>query len=424
MMRRPRAAMATALTYALQPICTAALSPANVRGRVASRAPSAVGLAAAAGSSSSSSSSSSGPSSPHPPSSSSAGLGPLVDVDCNLLHPDLISFAQKIHGDGDDDGSGAFPPELEILRHPSMAVGGGTGVAALLSPSSTVAESERSFGVLSSDGARSLLPLQLRTTVGVHPYHAGEDGPPTAGAIGRLRALVEADRIREAGPELIAAVGEAGLDYSDGFPPSGEQIPWLEAQLDLAHELGLPLFVHERMAFDDVLRLIDEAAERNGESNSPPIIVHCFTGSGDECREYVRRGYHLSVSGYICKDGEGPEEVRRCLREGILPVDRLMVETDSPYMGFGSCRDALFGGEEAGAYLASLKAKKRKNILRSTYPNVPSSLPMVVRAAAESINEGRAARGEDPVTDQEVAKATTLNAIGFFGFERPGHSAN
>jgi TatD DNase family protein len=83
-----------------------------------------------------------------------------------------------------------------------------------------------------------------------------------------------------------------------------------------------------------------------------PIIIHCFTGTKEQCVEYVKRGYYISLSGYILKEAnDNCAEVLACLKEGIIPLDKLMIETDAPYMGFPDCRQ-LYMEHNADYYLA------------------------------------------------------------------------
>lgn len=367
---------------------------------------------------------------------------PLIDVDCNLLHPDLISvlagkYADNVDGKsekGDDDG---VPPEFRIVHHPSTVK---SHVVGMVSPSSTVLESERSVQLLRSAAAAALrtrngVAVRLKTTVGVHPYHAFEEGSPDDGGLGRVRALLDDDKLDEHRGRVVSCIGETGLDYSDGFPPREPQMKWFRAQLSLAREYDLPVFLHERGAFDDCLHCLDEFGEGGGQLK---VIVHCFTGTVEECRAYAARGYHFSVSGYILKAGDGPDAVRACLRDGTMPLDRLMIETDAPYMGFANCRETFFAEEEEGRedseasgdvsggrkpLLAGLNSKKRKRLVKGQYPNVPSSLPLVLQKAWELVNEGKKERAESgeeecaPLSLDEFARITTGNAVDFFGMD-------
>jgi TatD DNase family protein len=276
----------------------------------------------------------------------------------------------------------------------------------MISPSSTIHESEASVELIKTSTEIERSYIQVKTTVGAHPYHC--KAPPSIDELGRLRALLEDSEVKQ----YISCIGETGLDYSDGFPDRQHQLPWFIAQLDLAFEYNLPIFLHERLAFRDTLQCIDEAIQRHDGKPMPKIIVHCYTGSFEECIEYIKRGYSISVSGYIIKDGDECDQVRRCLREGIVPLDKLMIETDAPYMGFSGNKDAFFDVE--GDSFSSLSAKKRKK-LKSIYPNVPSVLPLVLKAACDVINVGREQRGEISLALEELGSVTTQNAKEFFG---------
>lgn len=324
----------------------------------------------------------------------------LVDVDCNLLHKDLLSVMDSISSlDIDPE----IPEELHILHHPSIAT---SGIVAMISPSSTIDESVRSVHILESSTDQQKNHISVKTTVGVHPYSAHTN----TNNLSEIRALLDKPNSNQ----YISCIGETGLDYSEGFPEKSYQIPVFLAQLDLAFEYNLPVFLHERLAFADTLRCIDEVTQNHPGKAIPKIIVHCFTGTYDECVAYMQRGYYTSISGYVIKPGEGGDELRKCLRDGIVPLDKLMLETDSPYMGFPGNKDSFFHAE-GGSFL-NLPSKKRKRLM-SMYPNVPSSLPLVLMAVHDAINVGREQRGEVKLSIQELAQTTTNNAIKFFGLD-------
>jgi TatD DNase family protein len=326
-------------------------------------------------------------------------LPPLIDVDCNLLHPDLksvMSSTSRIQL-----GLDQVPEALQILHHPSTAL---ANISGMISPASTIIEAMMSLELLKSCSAEERKGIDIRTTVGVHPYHCSS--PPSQHDLNALRTLLDSVENKP----YVSCVGETGLDYSDGFPSKENQLPWFASQINLAFEYTLPIFLHERLAFDDTLLCIDEATARHADKPIPKIIVHCFTGTSNQCAEYIKRGYYISVSGYIIK--EENYQVRQCLRDGIIPLDKLMVETDSPYMGFVGNKEEFFDLE--GERFSSLSSKKRKR-LKSTYPNVPCALPMVVKAAWKEISRGKDERGEDEIGLDEFAAVTTQNAKSFFG---------
>ena len=106
-----------------------------------------------------------------------------------------------------------------------------------------------------------------------------------------------------------------------------DQLHAFREQVKLAVELNMPLFLHEREAHEALVKVLDEI-----EAESlPSIVVHCFTGTKEEANEYIQRGYYIGYTGTICKKERGAP-----LREMLpsIPLNRIMVETDAPFMGF------------------------------------------------------------------------------------------
>lgn len=308
----------------------------------------------------------------------------LVDVDCNLWHRDLPSLCFE-------GGSSPF----SVLECDDMS-----NTIALVTPSSTLKEAEIGLAALKEYNG----PISMKTTVGVHPYHVkDEDLPSIEQFIAEASALVARDCSADTNHH-ISAIGECGLDASDGFPSIEEQIPWFQSQISMAERLQMPLFVHERLAFNATMGLLEPA--------TVPIIVHCFTGTKKECCRYVERGYSLSISGYIFR--QEAQQVRDCLEQATIPLDRLMIETDAPYMGFPGCRESYLAKNVE--FVAALNAKKRKRLNSSQYPNPPSALRLVFNKVLHHINVGRALRGESLLSEAELVEITTQNADRFFGF--------
>lgn len=146
-------------------------------------------------------------------------------------------------------------------------------------------------------------------TVGVHPHDAAKATPDT---LDRLRDLARHPKVK--------AVGEIGLDYHYDFSPREVQRAVFEKQLGLAAEAGLPVVIHTREAWDDTLALL--AGWRGGG------IMHCFTGNEQQARQALALGFHLAFGGVLTFPKA--EEVRQAAR--ITPEDRLLVETDCPYL--------------------------------------------------------------------------------------------
>lgn len=145
---------------------------------------------------------------------------------------------------------------------------------------------------------------RVRFALGLHPHEAGRGD-----ALGELRSLLA----------QAVAVGEIGLDHHYDFAPRAAQRDVFAAQLDLAQRVGLPIVIHEREAADEVLALLD----REG---CPPGVWHCFSGGPDLAAEVLRRGLHLSFGGLSTFVATVAAAARVCPRE------RLLLETDAPYL--------------------------------------------------------------------------------------------
>jgi TatD DNase family protein len=203
----------------------------------------------------------------------------------------------------------------------------------------------------------------LYATAGVHPHDAASFGEH---ALGELRAL--------AADPTVRALGECGLDYNRNFSPRPAQLHAFEAQLELAAQLELPVFLHDREAHEDMLALLKRYRDR-----IPGVVVHCFTGERHELHAYLDLDLHIGITGWICDERRGLH-LRELVRD--IPAGRLMLETDAPYLLPRTLRPAPAGRR-----------------------NEPAFLPAVLDAVAQST--GRPA--------DEVAGETTRAARAFFG---------
>ena len=208
-------------------------------------------------------------------------------------------------------------------------------------------------------------PAALYATAGVHPHHAVE---ATSDWLAELRAL--------AGRSRVVALGECGLDFNRNYSPRADQIRCFRAQLELAAELRLPVFLHERDAHDDFAGILRE--HRPGLRGA---VVHCFTGTRAHLDAYLALDLHVGVTGWICDERRGRELAALA---PAIPAGRLMIETDAPYL--------------LPRNMPSPPRDRR---------NEPAFLPYVLNAVA-------AARGEDPVVTEA---ATTATARAFFGLD-------
>ncbi|MYG93424.1 MAG: TatD family deoxyribonuclease [Acidimicrobiia bacterium] len=200
--------------------------------------------------------------------------------------------------------------------------------------------------------AKAATSSRVWATAGVHPHEASN------GSTGIWELL---------GSERVVAVGETGLDYHYNYSPAGVQQEVFGEHIQMAHHQQMPLMIHTRQAWDDTFALLDEAGmvERT--------VFHCFTGGPDEARAALDRGAFLSFSGIV--SFPSADEVRDAAK--LCPLDRLLVETDSPYLT-----------------PVPLRGK----------PNSPANVPLVGQALAQVYD----------IAIEEIAHHTWQNAVTFY----------
>ena len=156
-------------------------------------------------------------------------------------------------------------------------------------------------------------PGVVYSTAGVHPHHAADCNADTLPALRELAARDE-----------VVVVGECGVDYDRNFSPPDVQRRWFAAQLGLAADLGMPVFLHERDAHEDFAAILREHLP-----HLPRAVIHCFTGNAAELDTYLALDLHIGITGWICDERRGLH-----LRDivGRIPANRLMIETDAPYL--------------------------------------------------------------------------------------------
>jgi len=152
----------------------------------------------------------------------------------------------------------------------------------------------------------------LYAAVGIHPHDARL---VTAEVLAELRQL--------AADERVVAIGETGLDYFyDNSPRAAQQRVFVE-HMNIARELNLPVIIHSRKAFDDTLEIL----EQHGRGLRG-VVFHCFSGSAEQARRLLDRGFCISFTGVVTfKNARKSVEAAK-----VVPIERLMVETDCPYM--------------------------------------------------------------------------------------------
>jgi TatD DNase family protein len=246
----------------------------------------------------------------------------------------------------------AFQHDLEAVLQRARTA----GVCTIVVTGTSVAGSRAAANL-----AAGRAPM-LYATAGVHPHDASHFTSETAT---ELRVL--------AGDPAVKALGECGLDYNRNFSPRLAQLTAFDAQLELAAQLQLPLFLHERDAHSDLVVLLKRHRDRITSA-----VVHCFTGTRQQLHAYLDLDLHIGITGWICDERRG-SHLRELVRE--IPTDRLMLETDAPYL--------------LPPTIKPPPAHRR---------NEPAFLPWVLQAVA-----GCAGRAPE-----EVAEQTTQTARAFF----------
>jgi len=203
----------------------------------------------------------------------------------------------------------------------------------------------------------------MYAAAGIHPHEAKI---ADAAALAELKRLAQQDK--------VVAVGETGLDFHYNFSRQPDQVRVFTAQLDIARALSLPVIVHSRNAFDETVEILD----RDG-SGLKGVVFHCFSGSADQAKQLLDRRYYLSFTGVVTfKNAQATREAAQ-----VVPLDRLMVETDAPYMS--------------------------PEPVRKQKPNEPALMVHTARLLADL-------KG---VSLEDLARATTRNAVQFFGLVEP-----
>ncbi len=180
-------------------------------------------------------------------------------------------------------------------------------------------------------------PGVLYSTVGIHPHHAGTATTDTLQILHRL-----------AQTECVRALGECGLDYNRQFSSRREQLYCFERQLELAATLGMPVFLHQRDAHEDFVALLGRYRDR-----LPAAVAHCFTGGDDELAAYLDMDLHIGITGWICDERRG-QALQRSVRN--IPLDRLMLESDAPYLLPRDLRPRPKSGRNEPMYLPHICA--------------------------------------------------------------------
>ncbi len=209
-------------------------------------------------------------------------------------------------------------------------------------------------------------PDFFSSTAGFHPHMARSFDAERRDAVAALCEL-----------EQVVAVGETGLDFNRNYSPRRDQLDCFEQHLEIATAVGKPLFLHQRDAHEDFLAVLKRHRGRVAGG-----VVHCFTDTLAALRDYLELDMHIGVTGWICDERRGVE-LQAIARH--IPPNRLLLETDSPYL--------------LPRNLLPKPASRR---------NEPKYLTTVLDKVAECTGRDR----------KEIARQTTENAIRLFGLAK------
>lgn len=233
----------------------------------------------------------------------------LIDIGVNLTHPSLARDCEAI---------------LQRARQ--------AGISQMVLTGTSLEESEQALALCRQwDGNQQF----LFSTAGVHPHDAKDWSIDSAKGLSAL--------LRE--PE-VRAVGECGLDFNRDFSPRPQQEKALEAQLELAVALQMPVFLHEREASERLIAILLQFRDQ-----LPAVVVHCFTGERDSLYAYLDLDLHIGITGWICDERRGTH-LHPLMRD--IPDGRLMLESDAPYLLPRSLRPKPKSGHNEPAYLGEV----------------------------------------------------------------------
>jgi len=203
-----------------------------------------------------------------------------------------------------DCGVNLFSPQFAAQEVAVIAAARLAGVNRCLLISSDLAESKKNSNFCQQH-------LSCFSTAGVHPHQAAQV------SIDWLEQLQH----QLANPNVVA-IGECGLDFNRDFSPRAQQQQVFAAQLALSQQVQLPVYLHERDAFPTQIAMLKE---------QPPLagVAHCFTGDSSQLKTYLDLGLYIGITGWLCDERRG-QALQQAL--AYIPADRLILETDAPYL--------------------------------------------------------------------------------------------
>ena len=256
----------------------------------------------------------------------------LIDIGANLTHDDFLT-------DRDALLDRAFEAGISKIIVTGASVKGSLQAAELAS-----------------------MHPKLYSTAGIHPHHAEEN---SSRSLAKIRELLKRPKVK--------AIGETGLDFFRDFASRKAQISSFESHIEIAIEMRLPMFLHEREAHQTFLEILKSYRQKLSK-----VVIHCFTGKKEALNKYLELDCYIGFTGWICDERRGTH-LLPIIQD--VPLNRIMIETDAPYLLPRNITP---------------KPKSRRN--------EPMFLPIVCQTAADALG----------VSFKTLAEHTSRNARLFF----------
>jgi len=223
-------------------------------------------------------------------------------------------------------------------------------------------------------------PNVLFAVVGIHPHFVKDDWKENS-TLDQLEEMVKQ-------PECVA-VGEVGLDFKRNYSPEELQISTFKEQVQLAVRYQKALLVHERDSHEKIMEVL-----KSFENTLPPVVMHCFTGTAEQIKTYVAKGFYIGVTGFVCKEKHGAD-LRAAIKDGTLPLKNIVIQSNAPYM------------------VPNIPPQEidpvSKTLLEHCYvENEPCTLSIIVRCIAKCLSQ-------EP---KAIADQLTENAANVFRFHK------
>lgn len=225
-------------------------------------------------------------------------------------------------------------------------------------------------------------PNILFAAVGIHPHFVKDDWEEKDDkTLGELEELVKQ-------PQCVA-VGECGLDFNRNYSPPELQKSTFKQQVQLAVKYKKALLIHERNSHEGILEVLNEF-----EGSLPPVVMHCFTGTAEQIKTYVQKGFYIGVTGYLCKEKHGAD-LREAIKDGTLPLKNIVLESNAPYMTPNTPEDQI--------------DPVSKTLLEHIFvDNEPCTLSIIIRCIAKCLSQ-------EP---KAIASILTENALNVYKFHK------